>query len=333
MFARTLQAELAQYLTDAHAVEQHALARLRDMPNLGRDPSSLAHVLRGHLVESEQHERMVRERLLALDAGPSSIEDAIATTGDGVGPTLFTGLHPDTPGKLAAHAYSFEHLELAAYELLARMAERAGDLRALSVALRIRDEEQAMADRLADLLDGFLAAAARRHETQDWEAELVAHLADVHALERQAVVVLARAQELAGDGELGHICEQQLARSETHAQRVEERLYAHEAGPATVEDAALRLGELDWSLFFPCQTDTTSRLLVMLFAFEHLEVASLQQLARVAGAAGDENTAAAARAILAHAHAAVADVRELFGTTVETSSGSWMARGSLPSMR
>ena len=43
----------------------------------------------------------------------------------GKGFLLFARLQPDTPGKLLAHALSYEALELAAYELLARVAERA----------------------------------------------------------------------------------------------------------------------------------------------------------------------------------------------------------------
>lgn len=39
----------------------------------------------------------------------------------------FARLNPDTPGKLTAHAFSYEHMEFAAYELLARVAQRAGD--------------------------------------------------------------------------------------------------------------------------------------------------------------------------------------------------------------
>jgi hypothetical protein len=42
----------------------------------------------------------------------------------GVGFLLFARAQPDTTGKLLAHAYSYEHLELASYELLAQVAER-----------------------------------------------------------------------------------------------------------------------------------------------------------------------------------------------------------------
>ncbi len=44
----------------------------------------------------------------------------------GQGFALFAKFQPDTPGKLVAHAYSYEHMELAAYDLLGRMAERGG---------------------------------------------------------------------------------------------------------------------------------------------------------------------------------------------------------------
>lgn len=39
----------------------------------------------------------------------------------------FARAQPDNPGKLASHAFSYEHQELAAYELLGYVAKRAGD--------------------------------------------------------------------------------------------------------------------------------------------------------------------------------------------------------------
>src|ERR687893_130246 len=67
----------------------------------------------------------------------------------------FARLNPDTPGKLTAHAFSYEHMELAAYELLARAARHAGDQRVADMAQEIGAQERAMAERLSA---GFLRA-------------------------------------------------------------------------------------------------------------------------------------------------------------------------------
>jgi ferritin-like metal-binding protein YciE len=133
----TLARQLVSYLTDAHAIERQALvAHPRDTPALAGDPG-LARALEDHLVESEKHERLLREQLRALDAGPPAVgEAAPAATGGGV--TMFAQAQPDTPGRLAAHAYAYEHLELAAHELLARVAERAGDLQERGATARLR---------------------------------------------------------------------------------------------------------------------------------------------------------------------------------------------------
>src|SRR5215210_5117100 len=64
----------------------------------------------------------------------------------------------DTPGKLAAFAFAFEHLESAAYEQLRRVAERAGDPETASAAATILGEERAAAVRVAASFP--LAAAA-----------------------------------------------------------------------------------------------------------------------------------------------------------------------------
>ena len=66
----------------------------------------------------------MRARLGAHGAEPSKVKDMAGKAG-GVGMLLFARVNPDTPGKLVNHAYSYEHMELAAYELLSRVAERA----------------------------------------------------------------------------------------------------------------------------------------------------------------------------------------------------------------
>src|SRR5439155_2983129 len=114
---------------------------------------------------------------------------------------LFARLQPDTPGKLVAHAYSYEALEVAAYDLLGRVAELAADdARVAETAVRICGEERAMQQRLAGLFDA--AVDASLHELDADVAarreRVVKYLSDAHAIEAQAIQLLERAPQLAG---------------------------------------------------------------------------------------------------------------------------------------
>ena len=71
MADRDIDTQLTKYLTDAHSIEEQALAQLRTAPDMAGEPE-LADALRVHLTETETHERLVRERLEARDASPSS---------------------------------------------------------------------------------------------------------------------------------------------------------------------------------------------------------------------------------------------------------------------
>src|SRR3954454_16475527 len=133
--ARELDEQLTKYLTDAHSIEVQALAQLRTAPKLAGDPQ-VSDMFEQHLAETEGHERMTRELLDGRDASPSKVKDVVMGAG-GKGFLLFARLNPDTPGKLFAHAMSYEGLELASYELLARVAERAGEQDVADVASRM----------------------------------------------------------------------------------------------------------------------------------------------------------------------------------------------------
>jgi ferritin-like metal-binding protein YciE len=58
-------------------------------------------------------------------------------------------------GRNARDAFATEHLEIASYELLRRVAERAGDEETASAAGEILLEEQAMADKISAKWDRF----------------------------------------------------------------------------------------------------------------------------------------------------------------------------------
>lgn len=62
----------------------------------------------------------------------------------------------DKPGKNARDGFVTEHMEIAAYELLERLATRAGDEETAEVARQNRAEEQAMADRIAANWDRYV---------------------------------------------------------------------------------------------------------------------------------------------------------------------------------
>src|SRR5262245_264025 len=109
--------QLIAYLRDAHSIEEQALAQLRSAPKIAGD-EQIAGLFREHLAETEGHERLVHQRLEALGSGSSAAKDTVMAIG-GKGFVLFARLQPDTPGKLVTHAYSYEHLERAAYALLA----------------------------------------------------------------------------------------------------------------------------------------------------------------------------------------------------------------------
>jgi ferritin-like metal-binding protein YciE len=121
----TLDEQLTKYLTDVHSIEEQALRQLRTAPKIAGDPE-LARTFGDHLIETEGQERRVRERLEARGAEPSKTKDLLGRAG-GIGMLLFARSQPDTPGKLTAHAFSYEHMEIAAYDLLAIVADRAGD--------------------------------------------------------------------------------------------------------------------------------------------------------------------------------------------------------------
>jgi ferritin-like metal-binding protein YciE len=313
----TIDEQLTQYLTDAHSIEEQALQQLRLAPRMAGD-RELATAFREHLVETERHERLVRERLEARDAKPSRFKDAAMRAG-GLGFLLFARTQPDTPGKLAAHAYSFEHLEIAAYELLARVASVAGDRETADVARRIQEDERRMADRLAGAFERAAEASLRALGAAALGERLVKYLADAHALEAQAIELLERAPQIGGDPELERVYREHLEETRAHQRLVRERLEAHGSGPSALKDAAMRLGALNWGMFFQAHPDTPGKLAAFAFGFEHLEIAGYEELKRVAQRAGDEATVEVADRILAQERAVADKIAAAFGRAADAS--------------
>jgi ferritin-like metal-binding protein YciE len=300
---RTAQDQLVNYLSDAHSIEEQALAQLRTAPDVAGE-AGLAAALAEHCKETETHERLVRERLDALGETPSRVKDLIMAVG-GKGFLVFARSQPDTPGKLAAHAYSYEHLEIASYELLARVAERAGDTETVVMADRIRADEEGMAERLEAM---FGATAVAALDPDDLESQLGAYLADAHALEEQSIGLLQRAVDGAAGTGLRTGYEAHLEESRAHKELLEGRLEALGRSPSMLKDAAMRVGAFNWATFFSAHPDTPGKVAAFAYAFEHLEIAGYEQLAQVAQKAGDQETVRLARRIVTEERGAAASI-------------------------
>src|SRR4051794_22354091 len=289
MPANTLSEQLVKYLTDVHAMEVQALAQMRSAPKLAGD-AELAQAFEAHLEETAVHEQLVRERLEAHGAKPSRLEDLLGAL-SGKGFVLFARSQPDTPGKLATHAFSYEHMELAAYDLLERVAERAGDGETAEVATRIRADEDAMATRLGGSWDRTVEASLDGKDAGD---ALDSYLADAHALEAQAIQLLEHGSKVVGHTPLGGLFDNHLAESRHHQGLVERALDGRGGSPSRIKDAALRLGALNWGAFFQSQPDTPAKLAMFAYAFEHLEIGGYEQLRRGAERAPPYTTSPAA---------------------------------------
>jgi len=289
--------QLTKYLTDAHSIEVQALAQLRTAPEIAGAPE-LAEAFRSHLKETEEHERITRDLLERRGAKPSRVKDAVMGVG-GKGFLLFARLQPDTPGKLFAHALSYEALEHASYELLRRVAERAGDDDVVQAATRIGDEERAMMETLESNVDAAVGAALEAHPRGELSKLVPKYLSDAHAIEEQAIGLLERAPALVEDTSIATIFGDHLSETREHAELVQSRMKALGGDSSSLKDAAMRLGALNWGSFFQGHPDTPGKLVAFAYAFEHLEIGGYEQLKRVASAAGDEETVRTADAILA----------------------------------
>jgi ferritin-like metal-binding protein YciE len=149
-----LQQKLVEYVEDAHAMERNVSTMLDSMISTTDDPE-IKQMLQEHKRQTEEHERRLRERLDTMGAGTSTIKEV-----GGVGAALFKGVgdlaRADKPGKNARDGYVTEHMEIAAYELLERLARKAGDEQTAEVARQNRAEEREMAKKIESNWDRFL---------------------------------------------------------------------------------------------------------------------------------------------------------------------------------
>ena len=151
MSQEELNAELVKFLQDAHGMEQQSLQTLQAAVAVAGDPQ-LESLYQGHVMETEQHLQLLKNRLETHDASRSVLKDLSGRlTAAQIGAGAIAD--SDTPAKVVAIAYGFEHFEIAMYELLKRVAQRVGDQDTVEMAEKILVNERQAAEKLAASYD------------------------------------------------------------------------------------------------------------------------------------------------------------------------------------
>jgi ferritin-like metal-binding protein YciE len=157
--ADDLRAQLVKHIDEAYAMEQNVLRMLDGMIQTTDDPE-IKRELQQHKLETQQHADRMEKRLRAHDASPSMVKEAGGIVG-----ALMKGVvdmaRPEKAGRNARDGYATEHMEIASYELLARIAARAGDEETAAAAREIISEEQAMAKKIEANWDRFAELSLR----------------------------------------------------------------------------------------------------------------------------------------------------------------------------
>src|SRR5918911_3648622 len=97
MGADKIQEELIKFLQDAHGMEQQSLQTLQAAVMVAGDPQ-LESLYQGHIMETQHHLRLLKERLETHDASRALLKDLrgrLAAGGKGAGAPA----RPPTPGQ------------------------------------------------------------------------------------------------------------------------------------------------------------------------------------------------------------------------------------------
>jgi ferritin-like metal-binding protein YciE len=155
----TLEEQLVKHIDEAHAMEQNVLRMLDSMIETTTDATILQE-LEHHRVETEGHAQRMKERLQAHGATPSAVRQLGGIVG-ALAKMPLDIVRGEKAGRNARDGYATEHLEIASYQLLKRIAQRAGDTETAAACDEIIVQEQAMADTIAANWDAFAAASLR----------------------------------------------------------------------------------------------------------------------------------------------------------------------------
>ena len=150
---RALEEQLVKHIDEAYAMEQSVLRMLDGMISTTDDPEILD-ALEHHKMQTEGHADRMKARLEAHDATPSGIKQ-VGGILQALAKMPMDMVRGEKAGRNARDGFATEHMEIASYELLRRIANRAGDEETSQAAAEIIAEEKAMADAISSNWDRF----------------------------------------------------------------------------------------------------------------------------------------------------------------------------------
>lgn len=142
---------LIHHLQDTYALEEQATKQLERAVAIGKK-YDVADAYEEHLEQTYEHQRQLKERIEAHDCEVSPVE-RLTMRSEALGLRQLADIAPESPAKLAMHFYALGNLEVAAYELLKRIATQAGDEDTAEVAEKILEEERAAASKVEETFD------------------------------------------------------------------------------------------------------------------------------------------------------------------------------------
>jgi len=148
-----LKSQLVKHIDEALAMEQNVLRMLDSMIASTEDPQ-IKEALREHKLETENQADRMQRRLEAHGASPSVVREGVGIM-QALMKSVVDATRSEKAGRNARDGYATEHMEIASYELLERIAQRAGDEETAAAARESRAEEEKMAKQIEANWDRF----------------------------------------------------------------------------------------------------------------------------------------------------------------------------------
>jgi ferritin-like metal-binding protein YciE len=152
--AEEFERHLVKHIDEALAMENNVLRMLDEMIET-TDDAEIKTILQRHKAETEAHATRMRKRLEAHGESPSTVREAGGVLG-ALMKSVVDMARGEKAGRNVRDGYATEAMEIASYQLLERIARKAGDEETAEAARLNRVDEERMATEISQNWDKFV---------------------------------------------------------------------------------------------------------------------------------------------------------------------------------